>query len=239
MNASRDDNTRYTGALKMNPKYKEVLELFTSLLGIKGRRFDPRNRPVFGMSDGNKGIQWNIAIATDSEQVRLGVNLEGMKYGTWPIADFILSELDNPSIDKLKTKVEGPEDIYIRFKRDAWKKRLRQNIVEEYLNPDERLSNRELSLLEMNAKFWNSILTEALDCLDATRQYRGRGEQRVTLVNQPENNEVSMEVSPHLKLWTPIGLSGDIEANLRKGFAKLKPVYEWVALKSKSIINIP
>lgn len=211
----------------MNPKYKEVLELFTSLLGIKGRPFGQLNKPVFGMSDGNKGVQWNIAIATDSGQIRLGVNLEGMKYINWPIADFILSELDNPSIDKLKTKVEGSEGIYIRFKRDAWQAASRPEILETYLG------GGEFSLSAMNADLWKATLTEALDCLDATKQYRGRSEQLITLANQPERGKIPKAVSPHLKLWTPIGLSGDIEANLRKGFAKLKPVYEWVALKSK------
>jgi hypothetical protein len=62
---------------------QELFQLFTSRFGA-GRPFGPRNKPVFGMSDGNEGVQWNLVIWTDIQKIQqvhqLGVNLEGMKY---------------------------------------------------------------------------------------------------------------------------------------------------------------
>jgi hypothetical protein len=209
---------------KFDPKYAELLQSFTSLLGIKGRPFGQFWEPLFGISDGNEGVQWNLAILTDSEEIHLGVNLEGMKYLSWPIASFILSELEKPNIEKLKTESEQPERIFIQFMRNAWQITARPDIVEKYIG------GRIIPLSEMDSEHWNSLLTEALGCLDEDRQYRGRKRQQVTFLNKPKNGEQTkmMEVSPHLTIWTPINLSGDSESNLKNGFELLKPVHEWV-----------
>lgn len=83
----------------------------------------------------------------------------------------------------------------------------------------------------MDSEGWNSLLTEALGCLDENRQFRGRKKQQVTFLKKTKNSEQTkiMEISPHLRIWTLINLSGDIESNLKNGIELLKPVYEWVA----------
>ena len=45
-----------------------------SLLNVKGRPFGQLNKPHFGMSDGNRGVQWNLAVYADTGDIRLGVN---------------------------------------------------------------------------------------------------------------------------------------------------------------------
>jgi len=209
---------------KFDPKYAEILQSFTSLLGIKGRPFGQFSEPLFGVSDGNEGVQWNLVILTNSEEIRLGVNLEGKAYSSWPIASFILSELEKPNIEKLKTESKYPERIFIHFMRNAWQVTARPAIVEG------NIGGREFPLSEVDSERWNSILMEALDCLDENRQYRGRKKQQVTFKNKPKNGEQTkiMEVSPHLTIWTSINFSGDIESNLKNGIELLKPVHEWV-----------
>jgi hypothetical protein len=79
-------------------KVTDILALFTRMTECKGRSFGQLNKPYFGMSDGNKGVQWNIAIYTEAESIRLGVNLEGLTYTNWPIATLLLNELESPGI---------------------------------------------------------------------------------------------------------------------------------------------
>ena len=75
------------------------------------------------------------------------------------------------------------------------------------------------------------MLSEALECLSEAKDYRGRNEQVVTLANQPKKGPRtrSMEVSPHLTIWAPISLSGDVMAELVAGLKRLQPVHEWIA----------
>jgi len=210
---------------KIDADYAELLQAFTSLIGVKGRPFGQLNKPLFGMSDGNEGVQWNIAVFTDTDKIRLGVNLEGMKYSNWPISAFILSELENPSINQLKVQLKHPEKVYIQFMRDAWQVTSRPEIVEKYFG------GKEFSILEMDDGIWTSVLTEALRCLNEEKGYQGRNKQMVTLANEPKKGERTreMEVSPHLWICTPIDLSEDVTPNLEIGIEQLKSVFEWVS----------
>jgi len=90
------------------------------------------------MSDGNDGVQWNLSVSTDTEVIRLGVNLEGMRY------------------------------------------------------------NKKMN-------------------------YCGRAKQTVTLDNKLENVEQVrvMEVSPHLTIWSPLSLNGNIHGNIDRKIAEL------------------
>ena len=205
-------------------EYAELLQSFTELLHIKGRPFGQLNKPVFGMSDGQEGVQWNIAVSNEVRNVRVGVNLEGKVYSNWPIATFILSELKNPTLIELKTKLKQTEKIFIRFTRDAWQATSRPDIVEKYFG------GREFPLLEMQPKLWTSILKEALGCLDEKRMYRGRNEQTVTFAKKPRNGSQTrtLQVSPHLTIWTPINLSEDITTDLNIGISRLQPVHNWL-----------
>lgn len=205
-------------------KYAELLQLFTSVLKVKGRPFGQLNKPRFGMSDGNDGVQWNISISTDSGTICLGVNLEGMKYKGWPISRFILSEIAKPKIAEIGAELKNPKDVYIRFSRDAWQVTARPDIIDKYL------CGREFTFAEIDYDRWALMLSEALDCLNKGANYCGRAKQEVTLENRPKNGEQVrfMEVSPHLTIWSPISLDGDVQEEIKRRIAELRPVYEWV-----------
>lgn len=209
---------------KTDSLYTEFLQAFTEILDVKGRPFGQLNKPIFGMSDGKEGVQWNIMVSKEIRDVKVGVNLEGKVYSNWPIATFILSELKNSSVNEIKTKLDQPENIFVRFSRDAWQGPSRSKIIERYIG------RKEFSFLELEPALWKSILKEALGCLDETRMYRGRNKQSVTLVRKSKNEtEIKeMEVSPHLTIWTPIKSFENINDNLNKGISRLKPIHEWI-----------
>jgi len=221
----KTNTTRNSSIRKIDSQYAEILQSFNSILGIKGKPFGQLNKPFFGMSDGNEGVQWNIVINTDPQEILIGVNLEGMEYSNWPITNFILTELATPGINELKSTLQHPEIIFIKFMRDAWQVQSRPHIIEEYIN------GKETPMSEMGSKLWTSTLTEALACLNENKQYRGRGKQEVTLANPPKNGEITrtMWVTPHLHISTPIDTSNNVIGNLEAGISRLKPVYAWVA----------
>ena len=215
---------------KIDSEYAKVLQSFASSLNVKGRPFGQLNKPTFGMSDGNDGVQWNLSVSTDTGVIRLGVNLEGMQYNNWPITKFILSEINNPKIAEVVKKLNNPNDVHIRFSRDAWQVTARPFIVERYLG------GKEFTFAESNPEQWSRMLKEALGCLNKEMNYCGRAKQTVTLENKPENVEQArvMEVSPHLTIWSPLSLSGNIYENIDQKIAELQPVYEWVNEASQS-----
>ena len=215
---------------RIDSEYAELLQLFSSLLNVKGRPFGQLSKPIFGMSDGNDGVQWNLSVSTDTGVIRLGVNLEGMKYRNWPISKFILSEIDNPTIDEIKAKLSNPDKIFIRFSRDAWQVTARPFIVEKYLG------GKEFTFSESNSSQWSKTLDDALGCLNKEMNYCGRAKQKVTLQNKPKNGEQVriMEVSPHLTIWSNLSLSGNVQKNVESNIAELQPVYEWVKKVSQS-----
>ena len=92
-------------------------------------------------------------------RVRLGVNLEGMKYDDWPVARLIERELSRPL---LLTRYQG----------------------------------------------WEDALRGARECLNPRKRHRGRGKVPVTLLpskRRPWERQVEMDVSPRLKIRTPLG----------------------------------
>ncbi len=208
----------------------ELLQSFTSVLNVKGRPFGQLNKPTSGTSDGNKGVQWNISISSNTGIIEFGVNLEGLKYKNWPIATFILSELDSPNIGEIRSILKKPEDVYIRFSRDAWQFTSRPNIVEKYLG------GKEVSFAEIDSDHWALILHEALKCLDSEKNYRGRADQTVARESKPKTGEQVeiMQVSPHLTIWSSMTLDGDITENMQNKLAELQPIYDWVARVSQS-----
>lgn len=211
----------------------EIERSFASILNIKVKPFRQKNKLVFGVSDG-KVVQWNLGIWRDSDTIKLGVNLEGSyAIGKWLIVDFILNELENPSIEVLKNKVDDSvlKDITIRFSRDAWRGGkappsggTRVNIIEKYLG------GKKFPLCEIDTTLWNAILQEALDCLNKDKKYKGRAIQEVTeiLKNGNKKPKLPLGVSPHLTIQTKIENYGNITSNLQKGFDKLEPIYNWV-----------
>jgi hypothetical protein len=206
-------------------EYADILALFARLTKCKGQPFGQLNKPYFGMSDGNEGVQWNIAIYTAPEEVQLGVNLEGKRYSDWPIRTFLLTELERPSFFKVRDQLADPNQSFIRLTRDAWQVTARPSIVEKFIGP----GNTPLS--DIDPDLWQSMLIEALECLSEEKDYRGRAKQLVTFQNKPRTGDRTriMEVSPHLTIWTLMQSSGDIERNLQAGIDRLKRIYDWVS----------
>lgn len=216
---------------KEDSRFTELLLTFTEMLGVRGRPFGQLNRSVFGVSDGHRGVQWNLAIDTDPVAARLGVNLEGVAYDNWPIATFILSELEHPSIDDVRSLTTDASQITLRFRRDAWQAASRPVILEEYIG------GKEISLDDLSDAQWQALLAEALTCLDSERDYRGRNRQVVTYAAQPKQGarKRKLSVSPHLLFWTTITLDRDPQQELRTGLNRLRPVYNWVCERSQQI----
>jgi hypothetical protein len=205
--------------------YTHLLDGFAQLLNVKGRPFGQLNKPEFGVSDGREGVQWNLKIYPDDERACIGVNLEGMAYRDWPIASLIRSELAGPKLPRLARHLGNSEDISVRFARDAWQVTSRPNILEQLLG------GREFRLSELTEAKWRVILDEAIRCLDANKDYRGRARQAVTRIKdgRPEASPTDMDVSPHLTIWTAIDTSLDSTDELSSAIERLKPVHAWVA----------
>jgi hypothetical protein len=96
--------------------------------------------------------------------------------GNWLISDFILSELDRPTIESIKAKI-GAGRIQLTLARDAWQGASRYDIVEHLIG------GRRFLLSEIDVDLWRGMLIEAKGCLDPRRQFRGRAAQTVTLLN--------------------------------------------------------
>ena len=203
--------------------YDPLLDRFVELLGVEGKIFGQRNKPTFGISDGRDGVQWNLVIYPKEDKARLGVNLEGKEYRSWPISRLIQSELEAPTLPRLVHQQRDFQSMTLRFARDAWQVTSRQVIVEEYLG------GREFLLSELTEDLWHSILTEAIGCLDKDRSYRGRAQQAVTLKGTagPDPDPRIMWVSPHLTIWAPIDTSRDSNAELSSAIDRLRPIHEW------------
>lgn len=204
---------------KNSAKFADLLHLFCHVLKIKGRPFGQLNRPVFGISDGKHGVQWNLAINSISEEVKIGVNLEGSeKTGRWLIAPFILNR---PRMEGLKAMLAQPDRIMLKIARDAWQGASRLNIKEKYIG------GREYWLSEVDENLWLSMLQEALGCLDETKSYLGRKRgQSVTL--ESNGRKVVKDISPHLTLSIFVDIEGDVEQEMRNRIADMQTVYDWV-----------
>ncbi len=233
MTTQKSKPKRKKSLANMSQKDIEVLHSFASILNIKVRDFGQSGKEAFGVSDG-KVVQWNLGILRDTGIIKLGVNLEGsQKTGKWLIANFILNEFKDSSIEALKNKIDDStlNDIVVRFSRDAWRGGktppiggTRVTIIEKYLG------GKEFPLSEIDTTLWNAILQEALSCLNRDKRYKGRAIQEVTEILKDGNKKpgLLLGVSPHLTIQTKIGNYGDINGNLQKGFDELKPVYDWV-----------
>lgn len=209
-------------------EYAQLLASFTRVIGCKGRPFGQLSRPSFGISDGVEGVQWNLAINTERDEIRFGVNLEGMAYEGWPIARFLKRELAEPKLFEITASSKGVENVYLNLTRDAWQVTSRPMIIEE------NIGGKDTPISKISAEIWVEMLEEALDCLNAESGHRGRSQQTVTLRKPPKNGprERVMPVSPHLTIWTPVSSSDAEEAEIETVRNRLLPIYKWVKRQS-------
>jgi hypothetical protein len=147
-----------------------------------------------------------------------------MKYRGWPIAALIQSEREDPALLRVVPHLRDPQNITLRFVRDAWQVTARRSILERYLG------ECEFRLSELTADLWQDILTQAIGCLNKDRNYLGRACQDVTPVSAgPDSAPTNMEVSPHLTISTPIDLSRDPIGELSSARDRLVPIHEWAS----------
>lgn len=226
------DNIRRPIRMKGDEEYAPILYTFLSRLDVKGKAFGQVGKPHFGYSDGVHGVQWNIAIYRDSSEIYLGVNLEGMKYSGWPIATFIQSEMAQPTLEEIKAEIEKPDRIRLTLSRDAWQGPSRPDIVEKYIGGGQH------KLSEIDRALWRELLSEAGECLDASKNFLGRSKQPVT--RTATGKTAMMEVSPHLTVQTKIEVDPkrDDQAALNlavdQAIDELRPIHGWVSRVAKS-----
>lgn len=210
---------------KIDSEYADLLQLFTSILNVKGRPFGQLNNPRFGISDGNRGVQWNLVVSPHTDEVWIGVNLEGSEStGRWLIADFLISR---PDIETLIRRVAKPDEIFLSFYRDAWQGAARLAIREQYIG------EKKFALAELNDEKWQSIVDGALGCLDESRDFRGR-KRNQTVTLESDGRILERDVSPHLVVQKKLRLVGDKESNINTVISELQPVYDWVTSACKA-----
>jgi hypothetical protein len=218
--------------MKGDEEYAPILYSFVSRLGVKGRPFGQVGKPHFGVSDGVDGVQWNIAIDRVPGEIYLGVNLEGMAYSGWPIATFIQSEMARPTLDEIKAEIGKPDRIHLTLSRDAWQIASRPPIEKQHIGGGQH------KLSEIDRALWLELLSEAKECLDASKNFRGRSKQLVTRTATGET--AMMEVSPHLTVQTKIDVDPkrDDQATLNlavdRAIEELRPIHNWVSRVAKS-----
>lgn len=215
---------------KFRPEDQESADLmltFARMLKTRAEPFGQLNRPYFGVSDANDGVQWNLRICKDTGAAALGVNLEGLSYeGKWPIATFLLNEFKDTTLHQLLQSCSKPNVVDVSLTRDAWlPSGGRLPIVEAQIGGD---TYRLSSLTESQ---WSAMVSEGLDCLSKSKGYRGRTKQNVTHISDGRITE--KWVTPHLTFRTELASSGGAAERLQECFDILKPVYDWVVQRSK------
>ena len=197
-----------------------------------GKPFGQWSSPGFGYSDGVQGVQWNIYVERSTREVSLGVNLEGSAKGggNWLITNFIISELNRPTIESIKAEVDGGL-IPLTLARDAWQAASRYEIVEHLIG------GQRPPLSAIDAQLWHQMLVEAKGCLDPNRQFRARGTQTVSVLSTGKKRLAAPPmggVSPHLTINTTVeaepGWDDDrLDVAMGQAIARLRPVYDWVS----------
>jgi hypothetical protein len=146
-----------------------------------------------GICDGTQGVQWNAWIEWDGarQMAYAGVNLEGLIYRGWPVARLIERELARPTLPGAKHDVDDPRRVEVIWYRDAWQVAARPPIREKLI------AGSPLPLHALTDESWAEMLTEAWDCLDASRAHRGRAQQKLTTTSGKKR---VYSVSPHFQL---------------------------------------
>jgi hypothetical protein len=196
---------------------------FSKVFGSRWRPFGSQALHVGGFSDGKEGVQWSVAYDPRDGRQWVGVNLEGMQYGDWPIARFIETELKEPDLPGLAKKHRNLAGVVAFWRRDYWQATSRPEIEEQDIAPT------PIPLGELTGEQWRAALLEARNCLDSRRKRRGRATQTVTLKS---GEQVTGEVSPHLTFRYTAPRQMEWEALFREARACLQPLHEWTVRRS-------
>ena len=195
----------------------ELERAFRSEFGVEPRPFGSPALAISGVSDGAQGVQWNLGFDRDTSSRILGVNLEGMKYGSWPIASFIFNELRTPRLLSLSGLDSDEFPVTVSFRRDYWQASARPPILERALGAT------PCRLRDLTEPAWRTTLCDALGCLDHERSRAGRAKQTVTFV---DGRRITGDVSPHLQVLLHSENSGSWATFVGKGRSHLQPLYD-------------
>ena len=202
---------------------------FRNVFGCCGREFGSPFRGVLGISDGNKGVQWNAGYYPRDGAVWLGVNLEGMEYDDWPVARLIEREISRPVLlTRYRPRVSRPDRVTVIWARDAWQYSHRPPIKEAKLAPT------PIALDRLDSQGWEDALQGARECLDPRKRHRGRRKDSVTLLpstRHPCERRKEMYVSPHLKIRIP--LAKITPRAMRHARDNLEVLHEFAAHQSR------
>ncbi len=198
--------------------------IFRDIFQCRGKDFGSPSRGVLGISDDNKGVQWNTGYRPGDGFAWLGVNLEGMKYDDWPVARLIEREISRPLLlTRYRRQVARPDNVDVLWARDAWQYRARPRIKEANIAPT------PITLDRLDDQGWAEALRGARECLDPRKQLRGRRKVPVTLL--PSQRQVEMYVSPHLKIGTPLA---EITVRaMREARGSLEALHEFAVEQSR------
>lgn len=202
---------------------------FRDVFRCRGREFGSLPLGLLGISDGNEGVQWNAGYHTRDGAAWLGVNLEGMKYDDWPVARLIERELSRPLLlARYRRQVPRPDRVTVSWARDAWRYSARPPIREGNIAPT------PITLDRLDGQGWADALRGARECLNPRKQHRGRRKVPVTLLpskRHPWERRVEMDVSPHLKIGTPLA---EITARaMRNARDNLEALHEFAVHQSR------
>ena len=227
---SEGKTTTQPGPLAVPKDPRSYVEsAFQAFFKVTPRPFGQNAGRRIGVSDNNKGVQWNISIDRETGETYLGVNLEGMKYKNWPVTSLLLAETQDASLPSF-SDIDAAEEITVKLTRDAWQVAARPSIKEKLIN------GSGTALKGMTLHLWEKMVKDALECLNPNVGYKGRGRMDITLVKSGE--KVTKEVSPHLSfqllVWEkqPNTIEESVQL-ISVAYDKLLPLYNWVETKSK------
>jgi hypothetical protein len=193
---------------------------FTKVFGSRYESFGSQTLHIGGLSDGKKGVQWNVGCDPRDGSRFAGINLEGMQYDDWPVARLIEREMRKPSLVALVRSEQGLADVVMHWRRDYWQKQSRPAIEEGSIGVT------PLPLGELTEESWRATLVEAQACLDSKRSRRGRAKQTVTLGT---GEQVEGAVSPHLVFRVTSPGIADWEPFFRDVKTRLQPLHRWAS----------
>lgn len=188
--------------------------------GKPSRPFGKASGRYCGFSDDARGVQWNAGIDRQRQVTTVGVNLEGMKYENWPIATFLVNERERPALPHLLRQAPDEARLEVWLERDCWQAAARLPISESFIGPE-----APLAVARLSDPYWADMVNRALTCLDASRGYRGRGRQEVTLLRL---GKVEKEVSPHLQVKYVLTSAPATHAALETAARALEPVHQYI-----------
>lgn len=210
----------------------EAFSTLTRTIPVAANTFGSPSLRVAGICDGTDGVQWNAWVEWhgDKQMAYAGVNLEGKVYDGWPVARFIERELAQAGLLETAALVHHPTRVEVIWYRDAWQVVARPPVAERLIGGSPRL------LHTLTTDAWRAMLEEAYACLDASRGYRGRGQQVVTTT---AGNRRVLAVSPHFQLrqafWPrePDTVDG-WRASLDETMVNLRPLHGWLADRARA-----